>query len=349
MYERRENPDFSWSNSRKEMFDDCKRAYYYHYYGSHNGWESGADYAAYQAYHLKNTLSMPLAFAKGVQHAVGRFVGVYQRRAAGDSAEEMKAGDFTRIVKESLHAACMKTADKAGWQARPRQNPMLIEKLNYHAGLKAPAVQAVIEKIKGQFDDIAKNFFASPTVKEIQGGAEVVENYEDFGSGSFLMGSQKNSKVILKVWGKADTVHKKDGKYIATLWRTGTQPKDEAAERFHAEVIIIYLCMKYHLKGTDGLVRVCDLNTGKTKTYAFKDKAEYEKALEGIRDSAGMMAGYLENKDITVNKALPMDKFPQKKNHEDCRSCPFFLLCVQEAQNKKKPEPEKKPEPKKAA
>jgi hypothetical protein len=33
--------DFSWSRSRDNTFQECKRRYYYHYYGSWGGWEAG--------------------------------------------------------------------------------------------------------------------------------------------------------------------------------------------------------------------------------------------------------------------------------------------------------------------
>ena len=34
--------EFSWSRSRDATFQDCKRKYFYHYYGSWGGWEADA-------------------------------------------------------------------------------------------------------------------------------------------------------------------------------------------------------------------------------------------------------------------------------------------------------------------
>ena len=34
--------EFSWSKSRHEKFDECRRAYFYTYYGSWGGWSAGA-------------------------------------------------------------------------------------------------------------------------------------------------------------------------------------------------------------------------------------------------------------------------------------------------------------------
>ena len=37
-FEIRAYPDFSWSQSRRSTFRECPRKYFWHYYGSHNGW-----------------------------------------------------------------------------------------------------------------------------------------------------------------------------------------------------------------------------------------------------------------------------------------------------------------------
>ena len=34
--------EFSWSRSRDGTFQDCRRRYFYHYYGAWGGWEAAA-------------------------------------------------------------------------------------------------------------------------------------------------------------------------------------------------------------------------------------------------------------------------------------------------------------------
>jgi hypothetical protein len=46
--------EFSWSASRYTLFNHCKRAYYYHYYGSWRGWEEDIDTRTKKIYLLKN-------------------------------------------------------------------------------------------------------------------------------------------------------------------------------------------------------------------------------------------------------------------------------------------------------
>lgn len=46
--------EFSWSFSRQALYDQCPRAYYYHYYASWEGWQADAPEPVRQAYLLKN-------------------------------------------------------------------------------------------------------------------------------------------------------------------------------------------------------------------------------------------------------------------------------------------------------
>jgi hypothetical protein len=61
--------DFSWSKSRHEKFQDCRRAYFLHYYGSWGGWEDGAHPELRQLWVLKK-LANRFHWAGGVVHAV---------------------------------------------------------------------------------------------------------------------------------------------------------------------------------------------------------------------------------------------------------------------------------------
>ena len=51
---------FSWSFSRYNLFRYCERAYFYHYYGSWNGWDTYAPMDAKEAFKLKHLISKEL-------------------------------------------------------------------------------------------------------------------------------------------------------------------------------------------------------------------------------------------------------------------------------------------------
>ena len=44
---------FSWSKSRDSIFRDCKRKYFFNYYGSWGGWEISSPERIKKIYYLK--------------------------------------------------------------------------------------------------------------------------------------------------------------------------------------------------------------------------------------------------------------------------------------------------------
>ena len=59
--------EFSWSKSRHEKFKECRRAYFYTYYGSWGGWEAPAGSPVRELYVLKK-LSTRWQWAGSVVH-----------------------------------------------------------------------------------------------------------------------------------------------------------------------------------------------------------------------------------------------------------------------------------------
>lgn len=323
-YEGRPNPDFSWSNARKELFEDCKRAYYYQYYGSHNGWwDEVDDPSTWNIYNLKNTMPLKTAFAEGVQRAITVFLS---------KPGKIGSGKFKEIITNRMHEICV-NAQMKKWEKEPKQNPMVLEKLNYDNGFKNEHVKVMVANIKEQFNTVTMNFLKSPTVRDILAGGAVVENFDNLNySGSFLVKGKRDEVVV---WGKPDTVLTAEGKHIAVIWKMGTTQRNVEAEKFHADVIAIYLTKQYGVKFSEVEVRIEDLQAGETRTYAIESKEQHAAVLKGIGASIGKMAKFIEGKDIKGNKALGIDSFPQKEDHRACRQCRYFLLCKAEAEQAK--------------
>ncbi len=62
--------EFSWSRSRDSLFQDCRRKYFYHYYGAWGGWEVGAPAEARTLYVLKQLNSRQQWAGKVVHEGV---------------------------------------------------------------------------------------------------------------------------------------------------------------------------------------------------------------------------------------------------------------------------------------
>ena len=64
--------EFSWSRTRDNIFQECRRRYYLHYYGSWGGWDPGADPAIRALYVLKQLGTRHMWAGRVVHEAVER-------------------------------------------------------------------------------------------------------------------------------------------------------------------------------------------------------------------------------------------------------------------------------------
>src|SRR2546428_5022902 len=62
--------EFSWSRSRDNTFQECRRRYFYHYYGAWGGWDAGATEDVRRLYILKQLASRQQWAGRVVPHAI---------------------------------------------------------------------------------------------------------------------------------------------------------------------------------------------------------------------------------------------------------------------------------------
>ncbi len=64
--------EFSWSRTRDNAFQECRRRYYYQYYGAWGGWDAGADPVARRLYVLKQLGTRQMWAGRLVHEAIER-------------------------------------------------------------------------------------------------------------------------------------------------------------------------------------------------------------------------------------------------------------------------------------
>ena len=67
-------PPFSWSVSRRSMFDSCRRNYWFNYYGYWNGWFADEDPLVQKLYMLKNRTNLWAWIGNSTHEAVARYL-----------------------------------------------------------------------------------------------------------------------------------------------------------------------------------------------------------------------------------------------------------------------------------
>ena len=70
--------DFSWSRSRDSTFHECRRRYFYQYYGAWGGWEEGAPVERRRLYILKQLATRQMWAGRTVHEAVEMALHVFR-------------------------------------------------------------------------------------------------------------------------------------------------------------------------------------------------------------------------------------------------------------------------------
>ena len=301
-YERREFPDWSWSHSRNRTFQECPRRYYYHYYGSHNGWEDDADLLSASAYRLKQLTNLPLEMG-GAVHDAAAFA-VQSARTRGD------VPGFDQLyqrVRGVLNQAYMESKDREEWERRPRRRKMFHE-FYYDSGLS----EANIARSKERISDCLTNLLEAKSFREAV-AAPYVEVKEVEGFVTFDVDGSP-------VHGVPDLVYRLgDDTWTVADWKTGGGDADWEQVAIYA----LYVQSRHGVDVERIVGRIEWLSQGRTDEHRFTEE-ELEKTRGRIVDSIGAMRGYLE--DVYANMPREMEAFPLIDDTSRCRYCNFYEL-----------------------
>jgi RecB family exonuclease len=281
-YVRREYPQWSWSFSRQQTFETCRRMYYYQYYGSHNGWEFSAPPEAAQAYRLKKLLNLYTTLGDAVHQAAQLAV---ERLALGRALP--KAEETEEYIRQKLRNVWRwSVTGRDQFIQKPNQIPMLHE-FYYGSG---PA-QDVVDRINERITSCAQNLAQSTTLQAIAVGDGEVLACEQFDT--FLL-------YDTPVYAVPDLVYRQsDGTLLIVDWKTGRQDEQNVDQ---VALYGLFTHEKYGVRIEDITVRLEYLETGSVLELSLT-----EEMLNTVRDRAetGMeeMRSYLD--DIELNRAKP--------------------------------------------
>ena len=105
---------FSWSKSREGTFDECKRKYFLHYYGSWNGWDRSAPERTRNIYMLKQLQTRALWSGSVVHDHIKNLL--FQLRNGSDCPSVDEAIDKTL----ALMRADFKSSREANYRKKPK-------------------------------------------------------------------------------------------------------------------------------------------------------------------------------------------------------------------------------------
>ena len=297
--------ELTWSVSRDQLFAECRRAYYYQYYGSWGGWEDDAPEHVRKLYILKNIKTLAMWSGTIVHETIAEALNRYGRSEVVPRAAELQAR-----ARQKLRNGWKDAVAKA-WSRAPKKTNL--HELYYGNGKSLPQEQTAAAKERVY---TALTAFADSTVlKEIL--AVPYMNWRPIDSlDSFSLDG-------LKVWCAIDFAYvDPEGKLRILDWKTGGERAE--ALRTQLACYALYAADKWFYPIENLRLYGVFLSDGaRTSEYAISPEVIIEAKDRALTGAAEMRAVLM---DVESNAARE-DDFPGCDLAHTCTRCKFREVC----------------------
>jgi len=292
--------DFSWSRSRDGVFDECKRRYFYQYYGSWGGWASDAPVDVRRLYILKQLASRQMWAGRIVHDAIEMALNVMREGV------DVPVEPFIRDAVERMRAEFRSSRDGKYHQA---PKTLALFEHEYKVAITDDAWRA----LAGSVQQCLRNFFRLPLLAEIRKTSPEHWSIEHWSKTFVFEGTPLWSAPDFGFWTP-------EGRLALVDWKTGGGG-DGAS--FQLGCYALYAADVLGVRPTGVDLYEVNLREPLVTTHQWSDD-RLEEVREKIRLSIRGMKSYL--KDAEANVASVTD-FEQTENLRSCRWCNFKAVC----------------------
>jgi hypothetical protein len=292
---------FSWSRSRDATFQECRRKYFYHYYGAWGGWEPDAAADVRRLYVLKQLASRQMWAGRVVHDAIEMALHVYRE------GRDVPVAPFLTDVVERMRAEWRGSRD-GRYRERPRT--LALFEHEYALDLKAEVWQA----LRGGVVTCLRNFFRLPLLAAVRRTAPEHWSIEHW------------SKVLdfegTPVWIAPDFGYWSErGRLTLVDWKTGAS--DAGATAFQLGCYALYA--REMLGVEPDRVDLLEVNLREPAvTPLVWDDVRLDDIRAQLRLSIRGMRAYLA--DAAANAAR-LEDFERTEEIRICRRCNYRAVC----------------------
>jgi PD-(D/E)XK nuclease superfamily protein len=293
--------DFSWSKSRDGVFQDCKRKYYYHYYGSWGGWDAGVSAEVRRLYVLKQLASRQMWAGRIVHDAIEMVLHTFR------DGRSVPVDGFIRDVIDRMRVEWRSSRD-----GRYRDNPKTcaLFEHEYAIDIRPEAWQA----LKTNVETCLRHFFTLPLLARIRDTPPEHWSIEHWSRSFEFEGTPMWIAPDFGFWDAANRL-------VLVDWKTGGA--DPEATAFQLGCYALYAAEVLGVPPGNVDLIECNLREPLVTTHAWDD-ARLAAIREQLRLSIRSMKAYLA--DPAGNVAAMAD-FERTEELRICRWCNFRSVC----------------------
>ncbi len=293
--------EFSWSRSRDATFQECRRRYYFQYYGSWGGWNAGVDPRTREIYILKQLKSRQMWAGEVVHRCIQR------------SLENLRSGieplPEDRVIAMTLDQMRLEwsRSRKGVYHAQPKATAL------FEHEYKVDVADEVWKENAQHVENCLHTFYQSEIFRDLSGLTREdwieVEDLSNF----FLEGT--------KVFVKLDCACRRDGKTWIYDWKTGR--RDDQENSLQLACYALYAQEKWGISPED--LRVLEFHLATDRLMEFQVtsanlKRVREYMLGSIRDMRELWS------EDGINQ-VDGDACSLTEERWRCKNCNYKRLC----------------------
>lgn len=279
--------ELTWSFSRSRLFQECRRAYFYHYYASWGGWVLDADDFTRRAYILKNIRNVD-AWIGDIVHQIIKWV--LENKIVG---KDIKCEEAKDKAKQMLLRTWEQSRSKM-WMKNIKNNLNLFEHY-YHRELSREFLNLKLHKLVNSI----KNVYESG----------LLASFSDLPREGFLRIDELDSFDFegLKVFAIPDFAVCKHNRYCLYDWKTG-KPSDNdvlqlscyvlyAMDKWKVDSSLVTLAPVYLSGDKVSLNPVRTIDLEEVKSYIRKSISEMKSVLLDVEKNTADIQVCLKTRD----------------------------------------------------
>ena len=293
---------FSWSRSRDGMFQDCRRRYFYHYYGSWGGWADDAPADTRRLYVLKQLTGRQGWAGRVVHQAIE--MALKALHAGTELPEGWLLEETVRRMREEW-----RFSRAGGYRERPKGDVALFEH-EYGVAVSAAGWQVLREHVLR----CLRNFHRLPLWHDIRRTPRerwiLIEDVRAFD----FEGTPVYAAPDFGYWTTGDRLALVD-------WKTGSPTPEETAVQLGGYALYARDILEVLPKRVD-LLEV-NLRAGEVSVHPWDD-ARLDDIRSRLRLSIRGMKAWLRDPEANVGV---LEDFERTEDLRVCRWCNFKAVC----------------------